>query len=150
MTNQSTEADQAFDGTSVPTTATVVDDDARLQFLPNFFGTDLMIVGEGLVYGWLARLSRDYNGGFWTYYELSNGGYYMAPALDRESLHIRCEGNYFEGYLSPDAAGIVATLHALNRLAWDTGRSRMVDLFDRLRDYAGDHAENATIFAAID
>ncbi|WP_111748577.1 antirestriction protein [Salinisphaera orenii] len=149
MTVQSIEADAAFDGQSVLTTATPVPDE-RLQFLPNFFGTDQMIFGEALVYGWMDRLSRDYNGGFWTYYELSNGGYYMAPELDCETVHIRCEGNFFEGYLSPDAAGIVATLHALNRLAWDTRQPRMVDLFDLLRDYAGDHAEGPAIFAAID
>jgi hypothetical protein len=42
------------------------------------------------------------------YYELSNGGFYMAPCLDKK-LTMFVEGNGYEGILSADAAGIVAS-----------------------------------------
>lgn len=45
-----------------------------------------MLRGEISVYNWLDRLSQEYRGGFWQYYEIPNG-FYMAPA-DYETLHI--------------------------------------------------------------
>ncbi|MDA3922321.1 MAG: antirestriction protein [Salinisphaera sp.] len=141
--------DDSVTGQSILTTATAVPEDQRMHFLPRFFGHD-MRVGETLVFNWMQELAADYDGGYWTFYELSNGGFYMAPELDCETIRIRCSGNFYNGQMSPDAAGIVATLYALNALVWKTRRSRHKDMFDRLRDYAGDHAEGPAIFAAID
>ena len=43
-------------------------------------------------------------------YQLSNGGFYMAPAADR-LFHVICK-NQFEGDLTADALGITACLYA--------------------------------------
>ncbi len=40
---------------------------------------DMMLRGEISVYNWLDRLSQEYSGGYWHYYEIPNG-FYMAPA----------------------------------------------------------------------
>ena len=74
------------------------------------------MLGEPLVYAWLDRLSADYNGGQWDFFELSNGGFYMAPVMPGP-LRIDVHGNYYSGTVSADAAGVIATLFALGQLA---------------------------------
>ncbi|AZK89887.1 antirestriction protein [Xanthomonas oryzae] len=133
-------------------TASAVPEDKRLDFLPAFFGPSLMLYGEALVYKWMGRLSRHYSGGLWQFHTLSNGGRYMAPTTP-ERLRITVAGNEFDGELSADAAGIVATLFALGQLAAteaDDTRDQFVYLFHWLREYAAEHAEARLIFRAID
>ena len=48
-----------------------------------------------------------------------------------------------------DAAGIVATLHALSRLSFDH-LPGVADQFHLLREFASDHEERRNIFMAID
>lgn len=132
--------------------ASVVPEDQRLAFLPAFFGPSLMLYGEALVYKWMGRLSRQYGGGFWQFHTLSNGGCYMAPTSP-ERLRLTVAGNEFDGELSADAAGIVATLFALGQLAAteaEDTRDRFVYQFHWLREYAAEHAEARLIFRAID
>ena len=132
-----------------PVAANIVAEGDRLSFLPAFFGPRLMMRGESLVFGWLDALSEDYNGGFWHYYTLSNGGFYMAPATDKR-MRLAVEGNWFEGEMSADAAGIVATLFALCQLAAETEDGRIIDLYHLLREFLDDHPEGGLIFRAID
>ena len=94
--------------------ARLVPDGERMNFLPKAFGSRLMLRGEISVYNWLDRLSQEYSGGFWHYYEIPNG-FYMAPA-DYETLHIVWPMNWCDRTMSADAAGIVATLYALCEL----------------------------------
>lgn len=131
-------------------TATLVPENKRMNFMPNFFGPNLMMRGESLVFSWLRKLSTDYNGGYWHFYTLSNGGFYMAPDI-KGPLRLVVDGNYFSGDLSADAAGIVATLFALCQLANETENDRIIDLYHQLVEFAGtDHPEAGKIFSAID
>ena len=134
-------------------TASLVPDNNRLFFLPCYFGPRLMMRGEALVYAWLGRLSQDYSGGYWHYYTLSNGGFYMAPNLP-DPLCLEVDGNGFSGKLSTDAAGIVATLFALGQLAaeaegTDAGDD-LINSYHFLREFVDGHAEAGPIFRAID
>lgn len=131
-----------------PITASLLSEESRMGFLPAFFG-QAMTIGEGLVYCWMRNLSEDYRGGSWDYFKLSNGGFYMAPHTSKK-FRVLVACNYFEGELSADAAGIVATLYALCELANRTASDRIVDLYHLLRDYAGEHPDAGQIFAAID
>jgi hypothetical protein len=119
-----------------------------MNTLPRHFGRRLM-TGEALVYQSLQFVCDGYSGGFWDFYELTNGGFYMAPRLE-EPLRIQCDGNGFDGEMSGDAAGIVACLMAFNALAWQTREAHFGQLFYHLRDFATQHAEAALIFGAID
>lgn len=130
-------------------TATLLPEASRMGFLPAFFGEVHMMNGEGLVYCWMRNLSVDYKGGYWNYYTLSNGGFYMAPAA-RGNFRVSIAGNWFDGELSADVAGIVATLYAVCELANRTGSDHIVNQYHLLRDYAGEHPESGQIFAAID
>ena len=138
-----------------PVTASLVASNRRLTFLPTYFGPRLMMRRESLVYAWLRRLSEDYNGGFWNYYELSNGGFYMAPKING-SLRLQNEGNYADQTVSADAAGIVVTLYALSYLVEQTcgadEDTAMVFsvLSDSLRQFAAEHTEASAIGALID
>lgn len=91
----------------------------------------------------------DYRGGYWEFFTLSNGGFYMAPAAERAFV-LTCEGNGVRGEVSADAAGIVATLMTLNCLAWTTQDPYFTDSFYWLRDFALEHAEAGAILRAID
>lgn len=132
-----------------PVAASLVAEGDRLSFLPAFFGERMMMRGESLVYGWMDRLSEDYNGGFWHYYTLSNGGFYMAPATEKR-MRMAVEGNGYEGEMSADAAGIVATMFALCQLAAETEDDHIIDLYHLLRAFLDDHPEGGLIFRAID
>lgn len=129
--------------------ANLVADEKRIDFLPEFFGADLMLVGENYAYVWLSRLSKDYKGGYWNFYKLSNGGFYMAPAVPGK-IEIIGFGNFYEGMVSADAAGIIATLFALGCLLEQFPAQRFIDLYHQLREYAYHHPECREILAAID
>jgi antirestriction protein len=131
-----------------PIVARRVAEHQRLQTLPEHFGRRMMQV-EALVYQYMRELSRTYRGGFWHFYDLSNGGFYMAPSDDAQVL-IHVEGNDYEGSLSADAVGIVVSLFALCQLSAQYQSSTFVEHYHWLRDFALDHAECRAIFAAID
>ena len=136
-----------------PVTASLVAEAQRLDFLPAYFGPRLMMRGEALVYAWLRRLCERYNGAYWHYYTLSDGGFYMAPDL-ADRLAIEGDGNGFRGELSADAAGIVATLFALGQLAAEAADTdagdALIDRYHFLRGFAASHPEAAAICRAID
>jgi Antirestriction protein len=129
-------------------TAERIPDGERLNALPRHFGVRSMLRVESAVYASMREIARDYSGGYWHYYELSNGGFYMAPDASIP-FAILVQGNGFSGILSADAVGIVASLFGINRVSF-SGCDRCVDQFYRLRDFALSHAEQRQIFRAID
>ena len=131
-----------------PLMATVVADSARPDCLPRFFGARCVMV-ENTVFSMLKSLSSNYHGGFWTFHELSNGGFFMAPETNK-SFHVFCDGNGYEGEVSANAAGIIACLFTFSRLSFSIENERLSELFHLLRDYASEHPEASAIFRAID
>jgi hypothetical protein len=131
------------------TATPVVGEEARLDFLPTHLHIRWLMMGQNLFFTWLDRLSPDYGGGFWNFYELSNGGFYMAPNASRR-FAIAVETNGYEGEVSADAAGIISSLFALNQLANVTGEKHLADAYYDLMDFAAEHAEAPAIFGAID
>ena len=106
---------------------------------------------EPFIYTVTERLSRDYHGGYWEFYQLSNGGFYMAPAADR-LFHLIC-ANQFEGDLTADALGITACLYAYSNLSF-SGPDAFADICNDqyywLKDYALGHPEVEAILGATD
>ncbi|WP_131751197.1 MULTISPECIES: antirestriction protein [Legionella] len=128
--------------------STLVSNKLRTYFLPVHFGR-WMMRAEGAIYDTLGSFSKTYQGGYWHFYELSNGGFYMAPAMD-EPLRVFIPGNGYEGEVSADAAGIIATLFVLCSLSHSTEEDRFIRGYHCLLDFAEQHMESAAIFAAID
>ncbi len=134
--------------------ASQVPEGDRLSFLPKHFGK-LMMKFEGTVYLWMRRLSTDYTGGYWNFYELSNGGFYMALSGERRFQFNSL--NYAQEEVSADAAGVIVTMFALNAIINGIAYEEEPDLSEnfiegyyRLRDFAAEHAESRKIFALID
>lgn len=142
---------QSLDLTTNPAVVAhlVADENERLSFLPRFVGAKHMILFENSVYSWLEGLSKSYSGAFWNYYTLSNGGFYMSPALDKP-MQMSVAGNFFNGELSADAAGIVATLFTLSHLSFDSSTEHLADHYHKLLEFVDSHAESSAIFRAID
>jgi hypothetical protein len=65
----------------------------RLQMLPRHFGRHMITV-EHAVYTFMRELSKEYTGGYWSYVELSNGGFYMAP-IQETHLNVTVDTNGF-------------------------------------------------------
>lgn len=126
-----------------------VPESRRLAVLPKFLGMRLMVIGENLIYSWMGALSPDYNGAQWDFYELSNGGFYMAPA-GIEKFNIEVRGNGYSGVMSADAAGITACLFAFGQLANQRADAGSIELYHKLREFALRHFEASEILAAID
>ena len=95
-------------------------------------------------------MADTYDGGYWDFYTLSNGGFYMAPAEDR-IYHVSCD-NMFEGDLSADALGITACLYAYSHLSFSDGRFARVCAchYHLLREYMMEHPEVSAILGATD
>ena len=120
---------------------------ARMGTLPRHFGPRMMRV-EHKIYVLMGKFVADYAGGFWNFYELSNGGFYMAPKLPPVGFSVPSNG--FEGQMSADAAGITVCLFAFSHLAFAGDDEVFSRHFHWLRDFALGHAEARQIFAAID
>jgi len=125
-----------------------VSEQARIGTLPRHFGSCMMTV-EHRIYQFMGEFVTDYKGAWWHFYELSNGGFYMAP--DIGSVPFRVHSNDFSGEMSADAAGISVCLFAFCHLSFQFPRSEIFSLhFHRLREFALAHAESSSIMAAID
>ena len=122
----------------------------RSRHTSQLFGLHFPLHFEPFVYATADSLSADYCGGYWDFYRLSNGGFYMAPDAD-VPFRVRCE-NGFAGDLSADAFGITVCLYAYSRLSFS--RLFIADAcaqhYHWLRDYALDHAEVESILRATD
>ncbi len=132
-------------------TCKLIPENRRLSHTEKVFGLHFPLALEPTIYAFADRLSEDYQGGYWAFQELSNGGFYMAPQADAP-LKVCCDNGY-EGELSGDAFGIVCCLYTYSHLSF-SHKASMAEIaarhFHRLREYALDHPEARAIFAAID
>lgn len=130
-------------------TAHRVTGNSRMAFLPRHFNVTMGMVAEALLYRNMRNLCPDYLGGSWEFFDLSNGGMYMAPSIEKMmTLH---SPNGFSETVSADAAGITASLYMLSNLAgMDVGNEKIVDLYHSLRSYAAEQPEWAEIANLID
>jgi hypothetical protein len=125
-----------------------VSEQARIGTLPRHFNSRMMTV-EHKIYQFMGEFVTDYKGALWHFYELSNGGFYMAPNIG--SVQFRVHTNDFSGEMSADAAGITVCLFAFSHLSFQFPHNEVFSLhFHRLREFALAHVESVSIMAAID
>lgn len=126
-------------------------EDLRMEHVNNLFGVNFPMIFEPMLYSITERMSHDYRGGYWEFYELSNGGFYMAPAVI-DSFNVNSQNGY-NGKMSADALGITVCLYAYSHLSFskiDGFADECARQFHLLREYMFDHAEVHEILAAID
>lgn len=131
-------------------TNTIVPESERMAIVDRIFGIFYILKLEPAVFSIAEALSEEYTGGLWSFHELSNGGFFMAPRHDTE-FTLSCE-NGFEGKVSPCAFGITVCLYAYSELSFAGDRLAQVcaEQYHLLREYASQHPEAKLILRAID
>ena len=131
-------------------TKTLIAEPERLDALPRYLGKHFLEFEMG-VYGYMDHFCEAYNGGYWDYYRLSNGGFFMCLSGD-EHFKVFNEGNHFADEMSSEAVSIGVNLFALNALLWgDHVGVKIRDLYDNLQLYAADFPDEAgKIWSFID
>lgn len=129
----------------------LVPDEQRPDFWLNHFGK---IKGwttfEVVVFTTMGQFCEAYNGGWWEYCTLSNGGVFIYPDVSEEALTLFNMHNGNEDKVSCEAAGIVVCLILYSIWSFQTESELMCDRFYQLREYALQHAESTAIFHLID
>lgn len=131
-------------------TATLVPEAQRLDTADEHFGIRYPLVLEPMVYQFAEQLTEGYSAGYWHFFRLSNGGFYMAPNLD-EVFKIVADNGY-EGSMTADALGITACLYAFSNLSFNEGTfgENCARHYHWLFDFAMQHPEASSIRSAID
>ncbi len=142
-----------FDDDDLPQISrTLVPESDRVNVSARIFGEHFPLLIEPYVYSVASDIAEEYNGGYWDFHELSNGGFYVAPS-GPEKFTVSCPMNYFNGELSADALGIVACLTAYSHLSFCTEQTFArvcARQFHLLRAFACEHDEGTAILSAID
>lgn len=132
-------------------TRELVPDAQRSDYVGQLFGVHFSMRLEPVIYDITSSMATEYKGGYWEFYRLSNGGFYMAPDTE-DSFKVACQ-NYYQGVLSADALGIVACLYAYSHLSF-TPNEALGRMYARhyhlLREYMFEHPEVKEILGAID
>lgn len=121
--------------------------DARASSLPHHFGEHTEKV-QRRIFAVMKEFAPEYHGGYWHLYNLSNGGFYMAPTHD--VLMLSVPEKRFTGTMTGDTAGIIVCLYSLYMLALESSTPLFALYHYRLLDFALEHREAAMIFAVID
>jgi len=131
--------------------STIVPESLRMSTVDKAFGLAYVTQLEPTVFSFAGALAPAYQGAYWDFYTLSNGGFYMAPRLD-ESFTIESD-NGFNGRLSADALGIAACLYSFSHLSMEA-KGQIVETYTEqyhwLREFALGHADAGAIMRVID
>ncbi|MFZ2972568.1 MAG: antirestriction protein [Ferribacterium limneticum] len=130
--------------------AKIVPESKRMDTADKHFGIRYPLVVEPMIYQFATQLAPAYSGGYWNFYTISNGGFFMVPKLD-ESFKVTADNGY-EGAMSAEALGITACLCAFSNLSFGEGKfgEACADHYHWLYEFAMAHPEAGAIQAAID
>lgn len=132
-------------------TRNTISTNQRIKHTSELFGIHFPVSIEPTIYQFTGNMAAEYDGSYWDFYSLSNGGFYMAPSLTK--LYQVCCVNGFEGTQSADALGITTCLYAYSHLSF-SGNAALAELcanqYHLLRAYMLEHAEAGAIWRAID
>lgn len=156
----------ASNGSDSPTiTRTLVPELERMDFVDRLFGLSYVLQLEPIVFRFAEQLAENYDYGYWEFFALSNGGFYMAPRNGPEAprasaIYSVRTANGFEGQVTADALGIVACLYSFSNLSFgDSSASTggggqfaqiCAEHYHMLREYMFGHVEVRSILRAID
>lgn len=131
-------------------TRQLVPEEQRTNVTADLFGVYFPLQLEPFIFSMASRLSEDYGGGYWLFYTLDNGGFYMAPDSDGQFQVVSENG--WEGFMSADAFGIAVCLFTYSNLSFGSGQfaETCAEQYHALREYMMDHAEARAILAATD
>ena len=124
----------------------------RMGFLPKYLGR-AHVQFQSHVYVFAHQLIKGYDGGYWEFYHLSNGGFLMEWNNSNNMTINSPNGSCAE--VGTDTASIVLNLMVLSDLSFtllnDTNTlDKVVHCFHALREFALNHPNSATILKLID
>ena len=130
-------------------TESLIPSEKMLDAIIRHFGFRTTVV-EMAVYAYMRHLCPEYDGGMWSYYELSNGGFYMAP--EGERFYNLVSPNSYEDSMTSKEAGITSCLFAFSFVSAKYQSERLCDHYEWLWEYTTycDNKSAQKIFAAID
>lgn len=134
-----------------PIKRNIVPEESRIQHTTKLFGVHFPCRFEPYLFELTRNIAPAYQGGYWHFYSLSNGGFYMTPHSEKE-FEVSCE-NGFEGQLSADALGITSCLYAYSHLSFCNNREfaqMCAEQYHLLRSFMLEHQEAMVILRAID
>lgn len=128
-------------------TAVICKGSARKGFLPSHFGKHFLRV-ENVIYNFAKILIPAYSGGFWEYFELSNGGAFLVWDTCQ---NVDCiSPNGYSTKLSIEAASIVVCLFTFCYLAEQTEDDLISQRYHDLREFVRFLPEATKIYNLID
>lgn len=130
--------------------ATIVPESLRMDVADKHFGIRFPLTVEPTIFQFATQLAPTYSGGYWHFYTIGNGGFFMAPKLD-EAFQVIADNGY-EGTVSAEALGIAACLYAFSNLSFGEGAfgEKCAKYYHWLFEFAMQHPEASSIRAAID
>ena len=125
-------------------------DEERMDAGPKFFKNVMQwLDAEAFIFG-VAQEYTEYSGGFWDFYETSNGAFFMSPK-QTDKFTWNNPMNYSEGEVSAEALGIIACLFAYSHMSFKHIKNESFgNQYHKLREWAYKHPEASMIFSAID
>jgi hypothetical protein len=143
-------------------TAHQVPEAHRIGVLPSVFGRHCTKI-EGAIFDMAGALLPEYGGGYWEFFRVDGGAFFMAPASRSSEVFAGRPGegvlvmveNGFADRMSAEAAGIVVCLMTYSAESFTAAdgsdyQTAVATQFHLLRDFAASHPEERAIFAAID
>lgn len=128
-----------------------VQSNQRISHTAKRFGVWFPLNIEPAIFAIAGNIAPEYSGAYWAFYQLSNGGFYMAPDLEKQYA-VSCINGY-EGSLSADALGITACLYAYSHLSFSSNAGFAevcAQHYHWLREFMLEHSEAGNILGAID
>lgn len=141
-------------------TFSVIAQEDRFAFLTKHLG-DFGVAVEYFTHQVLREMAPTYGGGYWEYYVLSNGGYFIAPVAPQSGadlIRLTISEVDFDQDVSYQAAGIIATAFGINRSIGVSANTDSINNEDypllrdqicKLFDYIPAHPEKDAIFATL-
>lgn len=139
---------QAITATAI--SRTLVPEHLRSEVTADLFGAHFPLQLEPFIFSIASQLSEDYSGGYWDFYQLGNGGFYMAP--EHAGRFQVGSPNGSECFMSADALGITACLYSYSHLSFGNGdmAGKCAEQYHLLRGYVFAHPEADSILRIID
>ena len=124
----------------------------RLDFLPQYLG-NAHLEFQNSAYFFAQRLIEGYDGGYWEFYHLTNGGFLMEWDNSNNITINSPNGSHAE--VDTETASTILNLMVLSELSFsllvdaDT-LDKVVHCFHALREFALNHPNSSTILKLID
>lgn len=131
-------------------TAVRIPESQRMDVADEHFGIRFPLTVEPMIYQFATQLASAYSGGYWHFYSLSDGGFFMAPEM-ADTFEVVADNGY-QDTMTAEALGITACLYAFSNLSFTKGPfgEKCADRYHQLYEFAMQHPEAAAIRSAID